>query len=130
MVTRIDRLARSMKDLEVIVAARRRGVYRGRPPTIDMEEVRAKIAEGQSPTRIAREMGNSRGTVYKAKALMSPTQSSPFSRPPSNPYRKGCCCCPVGSWATERTPLLRPRHGALRPPERSPVDVYSLKRLQ
>ena len=27
----------------------------------------ARIAEGQSPTRIAREMGISRGTVYKAK---------------------------------------------------------------
>ena len=119
VVTRIDRLARSMKDLQVIVAklrerganiaateqpvdtstaagkaffdmlgvfaefetnlrrerqaegiaaARRRGAYRGRPPTIDMEEIRTRIAEGQSPTRIAREMGISRGTVYKAKA--------------------------------------------------------------
>ena len=119
VVTRIDRLARSMKDLQVIVAklrerganiaateqpvdtstaagkaffdmlgvfaefetnlrrerqaegiaaARRRGAYRGRPPTIDMEEIRTRIAEGQSPTRIAREMAISRGTVYKAKA--------------------------------------------------------------
>ena len=118
VVTRIDRLARSMKDLQVIVAklrerganiaateqpvdtstaagkaffdmlgvfaefetnlrrerqaegivaARRRGVYRGRPPTIDMDQIRARIAEGQSPTRHAREMGISRGTVYKAK---------------------------------------------------------------
>ncbi|MXW87442.1 MAG: recombinase family protein [Boseongicola sp. SB0673_bin_14] len=118
VVTRIDRLARSMKDLQVIVAklrerganiaateqpvdtstaagkaffdmlgvfaefetnlrrerqaegivaARRRGACRGRPPTIDMDEIRARLAEGQSPTRIAREMGISRGTVYKAK---------------------------------------------------------------
>ncbi|MDE0521747.1 MAG: helix-turn-helix domain-containing protein [Boseongicola sp.] len=43
-------------------------VYRGRPPTIDMDQIRARLAEGQSPTRIAREMGISRGTVYKAKA--------------------------------------------------------------
>ena len=118
MVTCIDRLARSKKDLQVIVAklrerdaniaateqpadtptaagkaffdmlgvfaefetnlrrerqaegfaaARRRGVYRGRHPTIDIEEIRTRIAEGESPTRIAREMGISRGTVYKAK---------------------------------------------------------------
>ena len=118
VVTRIDRLARSMKDLQAIVAklrergadiaateqpvdtstaagkaffdmlgvfaefetslrrerqaegiaaARRRGAYRGRPPKIDMDAVRRRLAEGQSPTRIAREMGISRGTVYKAK---------------------------------------------------------------
>ena len=118
VVTCIDRLARSMKDLQVIVAklrarsaniaateqpvdtstaagkaffdmlgvfaefetnlrrerqaegiavARRRGIYRGRPPKIDMDAIRHRIAEGQSPTRIAREMGVSRGTVYKAK---------------------------------------------------------------
>ena len=118
VVTRIDRLARSLKDLQVIVAtlrergahlaateqpvdtstatgkaffdmlgvfaefetnlrrerqaegivaARRRGIYRGRPSKIDMDTIRHQIAEGQSPTRISREMGVSRGTVYKAK---------------------------------------------------------------
>ena len=118
VVTRIDRLARSLKDLQAIVAklrerganiaateqpvdtstatgkaffdmlgvfaefetslrrerqaegiaaARRRGIYRGRPPKIDMDAIGHRIAEGQSPTRIAREMGVSRGTVYKAK---------------------------------------------------------------
>ena len=35
---------------------------------IDTEEIGTKIAEGQSPTRIAREIGISRGTVYKARA--------------------------------------------------------------
>ena len=59
---------RRERQAEGIAAAKRRGVYRGRPPTIDMEEVRARIVEGQSPTRIAREMGISRGTVCKAKA--------------------------------------------------------------
>lgn len=121
VVTRIDRLARSMRDLQVIVerlkekgahlaateqpvdtstaagkaffdmlgvfaefetnlrqerqaegiaAARRRGVYRGRPAKIDMTAVQARLAAGQSPTEIARDMGISRGTVYKAKASM------------------------------------------------------------
>jgi len=123
VVTRIDRLARSMQDLQTIVArltekgahlaateqpvdtstaagkaffdmlgvfaefetnlrrerqaegiamAKQRGVYRGRAPRIDMAAIRARLAEGQSPTRIAREMGISRGTVYKAKAQTPP----------------------------------------------------------
>ena len=121
VVTRIDRLARSMRDLQAIVtmlkdkrahlvateqpvdtstvagraffdmlgvfaefetnlrrerqadgieAAKRRGVYRGRPPKIDQEAIQNRLARGLSPTEIAREMGISRGTVYKAKALM------------------------------------------------------------
>ena len=121
VVTRIDRLARSMRDLQTIVAvlkdkrahlaateqpvdtstatgkaffdmlgvfaefetnlrrerqaegvaaAKRRGVYRGRPPKIDQEAIQNRLARGLSPTEIAREMGISRGTVYKAKALM------------------------------------------------------------
>ena len=121
VVTRIDRLARSMQDLQIIVArlkakgahlaateqpvdtstaagkaffdmlgvfaefetnlrrerqaegikaAKRKGVYRGRPPKIDMGQVQAKLSAGISPTKIALEMGISRGTVYKAKAQM------------------------------------------------------------
>lgn len=121
VVTRIDRLARSMQDLQTIVArlkakgahlaateqpvdtstaagkaffdmlgvfaefetnlrrerqaegikaAKRKRVYRGRPPKIDMGKVQAKLGAGISPTKIALEMGISRGTVYKAKAQM------------------------------------------------------------
>lgn len=121
VVTRIDRLARSMQDLQTIVArltakgahlaateqpvdtstaagkaffdmlgvfaefetnlrrerqaegikaAKRKGVYRGRPPKIDMGQVQAKLSAGISPMKIALEMGISRGTVYKAKAQM------------------------------------------------------------
>ena len=122
VVTRIDRLARSLRDLQVIVAtlkdngahlaateqpvdsstaagkaffdklgvfaefetkllrerqveriaaAKQRGVYRGRPPRIDMEAVKQQLAAGASPTRIARELGISRGTAYKAKGEMT-----------------------------------------------------------
>ena len=121
VVTRIDRLARSMRDLQTIVAvlkekgahlaateqpvdtstaagkaffdmlgvfaefetnlrrerqadgiaaAKRRGVYRGRPPKIDITGINDLISKGLSPTEIARNMGISRGTVYKAKASM------------------------------------------------------------
>ena len=58
---------RRERQAEGIAAAKERGVYRGRVPRIDMEAIRARLAEGQSPTRIAREMGISRGTVYKVK---------------------------------------------------------------
>ena len=119
VVTRIDRLARSMRDLQVIVAtlkdkgahlaateqpvdtstaagkaffdmlgvfaefetnlrrerqaegiaaAKQRGAYRGRPPRINMEAIRHRLAMGLSPTQVARELGISRGTVYKARA--------------------------------------------------------------
>ena len=121
VVTRIDRLARSMQDLQTIVrrlkekgahlaateqpvdtstaagkaffdmlgvfaefetnlrrerqaegikAAKSKGTYRGRSPKIDMTAIQAKLDEGCSPTEISREMGVSRGTVYKAKAQM------------------------------------------------------------
>ena len=59
---------RRERQSEGIAAAKRRGAYCGRPPRIDMDAIRERIAEGQSPTRIARELGASRGTVYKAKA--------------------------------------------------------------
>ncbi len=118
VVTRIDRLARSLQDLQVIVvrlqergahlmateqpvdtstaagkaffdmlgvfaefetnlrrerqaegiqAARQRGVYRGRPRRIDREAIRQRLAQGHSPTQIARDLGVSRGTVYQAR---------------------------------------------------------------
>ena len=116
VVTRIDRLARSMKDLQDIVhelkgrgvtlkateqpidtgtaagkafldmlgvfaefetnlrrerqaegiqAAKARGVYKGGKARIDPDAVRKLIAEGVKPAHIARQLGISRGTVYK-----------------------------------------------------------------
>ncbi len=116
VVTRIDRLARSMKDLQDIVhelkgrgvalkateqpidtgtaagkafldmlgvfaefetnlrrerqaegieAAKARGVYKGGKPRIDPEAVRKLAAQGVRPAHIARELGISRGTVYR-----------------------------------------------------------------
>jgi DNA invertase Pin-like site-specific DNA recombinase len=61
---------RRERQAEGIDAAKRRGVYRGRPPRIDREAIQIQLAGALSPTEIAREMGISRGTVYKAKASM------------------------------------------------------------
>jgi len=63
---------RRERQAEGIVTAKGRGVYRGRIPKIDIGAIQERLAEGRSPTDIAREMGVSRGTVYKAKALMRP----------------------------------------------------------
>ena len=45
--------------------------YRGRPPRIDLQAIQHRLATGLSPTQIARELGVSRGTVYKARADMT-----------------------------------------------------------
>ena len=58
---------RRERQAEGIAAAKQRGAYRGRPPRIDMEAIRHRLAIGLSPTAVARELGVSRGTVYKAR---------------------------------------------------------------
>ena len=119
VVTRIDRLARSMRDLQIIVdrlkqkgahlvateqpvdtstaagkaffdmlgvfaefetnlrrerqaegiaSAKTKGIYKGRPPKIDMDDIKRRLTKGERPVDIARDMGVARSTVYKAKA--------------------------------------------------------------
>ncbi|MFC6621489.1 recombinase family protein [Novosphingobium panipatense] len=116
MVTRIDRLARSVQDLEAIVGvirakgahlrateqpvdtssaagvaflqmlgvfaqfetalrkerqmegiakAKAAGVYKGRKPSVPIDEVRRLKAEGVSPTEIAKRLGIGRASVYR-----------------------------------------------------------------
>ena len=59
---------RRERQAEGITAAKLRGIYKGRPPKIDMQEIQRRLSKGQSPTKIAREMKVSRGTVYKVKS--------------------------------------------------------------
>ena len=117
IVTRIDRLARSVSDLEAIVAtikaagadlksteqpidtstpagvaflqmlgvfaqfetalrkerqmegiakAKAAGVYRGRKPSVPVDDVRRLRAEGVSPTDISKRLGIGRASVYRA----------------------------------------------------------------
>ena len=49
-----------------IEAAKARGVYKGRPRTTDAGEIRRRLAAGTSKAQVAREMGISRMTVYRA----------------------------------------------------------------
>jgi DNA invertase Pin-like site-specific DNA recombinase len=56
---------RRERQLEVIEAAKARGVYKDGKPRIDPDAVRKLIADGTKPAHIARQLGISRGTVYK-----------------------------------------------------------------
>ncbi len=56
---------RRERQLEGIEAAKARGVYRGGKSRIDPDAVRKLIADGIKPSHIARQLGISRGTVYK-----------------------------------------------------------------
>ena len=56
---------RRERQLEGIEAAKARGVYKGGKPRIDPDAVRNLIADGIKPAHIARQLGISRGTVYK-----------------------------------------------------------------
>lgn len=63
---------RRERQAEGIAAAKGRGAYRGRPAKIDMDAIREHLCNGMSPTQIARGMGISPCTVYKAKADIMP----------------------------------------------------------
>ncbi len=127
VVTRIDRLARSMKDLQDIVhelkgrgvtlkateqpidtgtaagkafldmlgvfaefetnlrrerqaegteAAKARGVYKGGKAHIDPDAIKALLADGVKPTHVARQLGISRGTVYRFRPATAQGQSA------------------------------------------------------
>ena len=66
VVTRIDRLARSVKDLQDIVhELKARGVHKGRLPTIDAGAVRRLAGQGIGSTEIARQLKISRASVYR-----------------------------------------------------------------
>ncbi|PSH56506.1 helix-turn-helix domain-containing protein [Phyllobacterium sophorae] len=57
VITRIERQA------EGITAARKRGIYKGRPPKIDRAEILLRLQQGQGPSKIARDLGISPGAV-------------------------------------------------------------------
>lgn len=61
---------RRERQAEGIAVAKAKGAYKGRPPKIDMEEIKRRLSDGQRPADIARDMAVARSTVYKAKAEM------------------------------------------------------------
>ena len=57
---------RRERQLEGVAAAKLRGVYKGRPATIEPATVRALQAEGLGPSAIAARLGIGRASVYRA----------------------------------------------------------------
>jgi len=58
---------RRERQAEGILAAKKRGIYKGRPPKIDRAEIMRRLKQGHGPTRIARDLGISRGSVYQVQ---------------------------------------------------------------
>jgi DNA invertase Pin-like site-specific DNA recombinase len=59
---------RRERQMEGIKAAKARGVYQGRPPSIKPEMIAALKAEGLGATAIARRLGINRASVYRLLA--------------------------------------------------------------
>ena len=55
------------RQAEGIKAAKAKGIYNGRPATIDAKQVAKLTAEGVSPTQIARHLGISRASVFRLR---------------------------------------------------------------
>ena len=53
------------RQAEGIAAAKARGVYKGRPQSVDYAAILQLKSQGLGVTAIAAKMGCSRGTVYK-----------------------------------------------------------------
>ena len=56
---------RKERQLEGITAAKARGVYKGRKPSIDAAAVRRLAAAGMGGTEVARQLGIARASVYR-----------------------------------------------------------------
>ena len=56
---------RKERQMEGIAKAKERGVYQGRRPSIDAEKVRELKTSGMGASKIARELGISRASVYR-----------------------------------------------------------------
>ena len=54
------------RQLAGIEAAKRKGIYKGRPKMIDEAEICKRMASGSTKAQIAKDMGVSRMTVYRA----------------------------------------------------------------
>ena len=55
------------RQREGIARAQAEGKYKGRKPTVGLQadSIRAKVAAGASPAKLAREMGVARSSIYR-----------------------------------------------------------------
>ncbi|MDE2441555.1 MAG: recombinase family protein [Betaproteobacteria bacterium] len=58
---------RAERQRDGIEAAKAKGIYKGRPATIDGTAIKDALATGESPSVLARRMGIARSTVYRLR---------------------------------------------------------------
>ena len=58
---------RAERQRDGIEAAKAKGVYKGRPATIDPAAIKAALAAGEAPTALAKRLGVARSTVYRLR---------------------------------------------------------------
>lgn len=66
MVAEMEREFIRSRQAAGIAAAKSRGIYRGRKPSVPVDRVRELHASGETPTAIAKSLGISRMSVYRA----------------------------------------------------------------
>jgi DNA invertase Pin-like site-specific DNA recombinase len=59
---------RAERQRDGIEAAKARGVYKGRPPSVDAQAIRQALASGERPADVARRLNVARSTVYRLAA--------------------------------------------------------------
>ncbi len=74
---------RKERQLEGIARAKKMGVYKGRKPTINVEEVRFLAKKGLGATEIAAELRIGRASVYRAMNFNSSKPKAPPTTVPS-----------------------------------------------
>lgn len=57
---------RKERQMEGIAAAKRRGIYKGRKPHVDIAEIHRLKSDGIGPTEIAKTLNIGRASVYRA----------------------------------------------------------------
>lgn len=65
-IAEFETTLRRERQAEGIAKAKAKGTYKGRPPTVDKEAIRALKAEGVKPAEIARRLRIAPSTVYLA----------------------------------------------------------------
>lgn len=70
---------RRERQMEGIAAAKAKGVYKGRPRSIDPAKVRALLEQGIGATEVAQRLGIGRASVYRLTATQDPATLSTSS---------------------------------------------------
>ena len=64
-VAQFENAIRRERQADGIVKAKAKGVYKGRPVSIDGDAIRAALAAGEKPAEIAKRLGIARSSVYR-----------------------------------------------------------------